>query len=102
MRDYSIEEAIEIINSCDETFVKDTKHLNIRNVQRMGNLGLVFRTFLYNPLMGIIKQDYNKFRLYFEHEYKPSKDISLVIGINDNGTVSFVTVMLTDRNKRVK
>lgn len=102
MMDYTIEEAIKIINSCDETFKPDTKHLNIHNVQRMGDLGLIFETFLYNPLMGIIKQDYNKFRLYFEHNYKPSKDISLVIGINDNRTVSFVTVILTDRNKRVK
>lgn len=51
--------------------------------------------------MGIIKQDYNKFRLYFEHRTKPSKDISLVI-VNSNGTINFITVMLTDRNKRVK
>ena len=27
MKDYSIEEAIEIINSCDESFMPDTKHL---------------------------------------------------------------------------
>ena len=27
--------------------------------------------------MGILKQDYNKFRLYFEHSTKPSKDLSL-------------------------
>ena len=46
--------------------------------------------------MSIIKQDYNKFRLYFEHCYNPSKDISLIIGINDNRNVNFVTVMLTD------
>lgn len=102
MMDYSIEEAIEVINNCDETFKPNTRHLNIRNVQRMADLGLIFETFLYNPLVGIIKQDYNKFRLYFEHNHKPSKDISLVIGINDNRTVSFVTVMLTDRDKRVK
>ena len=81
MKDYTIEEAIEIINSCDETFNPDTRHLNIRNVQRMADLGLIFEPFLYNPFVGIIKQDYNKFRLSFEHNHKPSKDISLVIGI---------------------
>ena len=32
MKDYSIEEAIEIINSCDQSFVADTKHFDIRNV----------------------------------------------------------------------
>ena len=102
MKDYSIEEAIEIINSCDESFVADTKHFDIRNVQRIGDLGLIFQTFLYNQLMGIIKQDYNKFRLYFEHSQKPTKDISLVIGINDNKDVKFVTVMETYRNQRVR
>lgn len=101
MRDYSIEEAIEIINNCDESFNHDTKHFDVRNVQRIDDFGLVFNTFLFNPLMGIIKQDYNKFRLYFEHDRKPSKDISLVIGINDNRIVNFVTVILTDRSKRV-
>lgn len=102
MKDYSIEEAIEIINSCDESFVADTKHFDIRYVQRIGDLGLIFQTFLYNQLMGIIKQDYNKFRLYFEHSQKPTKDISLVIGINDNRTVNFITVMETYRNQRVR
>lgn len=102
MMDYSIEEAIDIINSCDESFRPDTKHFDVRNLQWIGDFGLVFNTFLYCPLMGIIKQDYNKFRLYFEHNRKSSKDISLVIGINDNKLVNFVTVMLTDRNKRVK
>ena len=102
MRDYSIEKAIEVINSCDESFTPDTKHFNIRNFQRIGDFGLVFDTFLHNSLMGIIKQDYNKFRLYFEHKKKPSKDISLVISINNNESVNFLAVMLTDRNKRVR
>lgn len=58
---YIIEEAIEIINNCDESFNPNTKHFDVRNVQRFGDFGLIFETFLYNPLMGIIKQDYNKF-----------------------------------------
>ena len=102
MRDYSIEEAIEIINSCDEFFVPDTKHFGVKNIQRIGDFDLIFETFLHNPLMGIIKQDYNKFRLYFEHNQRPTKDISLVIGINDNRTVNFITVMETYRNQRVR
>ena len=58
MRDYSIEEAIEIINSCDESFMPDTIHFDVRNIQRIGDFGFIFETFLHNPLMGIIKQDY--------------------------------------------
>ena len=67
------------IKSCDESFTPDTNHFKTRNIQRIGDLALIFETFLNNPLMGIIKQDYNKFRLYFEHRTKPSKDISLVL-----------------------
>ena len=44
----------------------------------------------------------DKFRLYFEHNQRPTKDISLVIGINDNREVKFVTVMETYRNQRVR
>ena len=69
---------------------------------KVGYFDLIFNTFLYHPLMGIIKQNYNKFRLYFEHKYKKSKDISLVICINENKTINFITVMLTDKNKRVR
>ena len=102
MKDYSIEEALEIINSCDESFMPNTKHFDVRNVQRIGNFDLIFETFLHNPLMGILKQNYNKFRIYFEHNLRPTKDISLVIGINDNKTVNFVTVMETYRSQRVR
>ena len=35
MRDYSIEEAIEIINQCDESILPDSKHFNLRNIQRI-------------------------------------------------------------------
>ena len=53
MRDYSIEEAIEIINSCDESFMPDTIHFDVRNIQRIGDFGLIFETFLHNPLRGL-------------------------------------------------
>ena len=42
MRDYSIEEAIEIINSCDQSFMPDTKHFDVRNIQRIGDFDLIF------------------------------------------------------------
>lgn len=52
MMDYTIEQAINIINNCDESFNPDTRHFDIRNIQRIGDFGLIFKTFLHNPLMG--------------------------------------------------
>jgi len=60
MIDYSI----EIINSCGEFFVPDTKHFGVRNIQRIGDFDLIFETFLHNPPMGIIKQVSITLRLY--------------------------------------
>ena len=69
MRDYSIGDAIEIINSCDESFVPDTKHFDVGNIQRIGDFGLIFETFLNNPLMGIIKQDFNNIKIIYNEKY---------------------------------
>ena len=43
MIDYSI----KLINSCDEFFVPDIKHL-VRNIQRIGDFDLFFKTFLHS------------------------------------------------------
>ena len=55
MRNYSIEEAIGIINSCDESFESDTKHFGVGNNQ-IRDFDLIFETFLHNLLMGISKK----------------------------------------------
>ena len=65
MIDYSI----EIINSCAEFFVPDTKHFGVKNIQRIGDFDLIFETFLQNPPMGIIKQDFNNIKIKCNEKY---------------------------------
>ena len=45
MIDYSI----EIINSCDEFFLPDTKHFCVKNIQKIGDFDLIYETLLQNP-----------------------------------------------------
>ena len=60
MIDYSI----EIINSCGEFFVPDTKHFGVRNIQRIGDFDLIFETFLHNP-QGVLSNKFSiTLRLY--------------------------------------
>ena len=40
---------IDIINSCDESFMPDTKQFDVRNIQRIRDFDLIFETFLHNP-----------------------------------------------------
>lgn len=81
MKDYSIEEAFNLINNCDKYGIRDTRHFSFRNFQRSTDIDLVYRTLLYKPIVGILKQGYDKFKLYYEHETKVSKDIILIIGV---------------------
>ena len=69
MINYPIGKAIEIISSCDESFAIDTKHFDVRNIQRIWDFGLIFETFLNNPLMGIIKQDFNNIKIIYNEKY---------------------------------
>ena len=56
--------SIEIINSCDEFFLPDTKHFCVRNIQRIGDFDLIFETFLHNP-QGVLSNKFSiTLRLY--------------------------------------
>lgn len=64
MINYSIGKTIEIISSCDESFAIDTKYFDVRNIQRIWDFGLIFETFLNNPLMGLSNKISITLRLY--------------------------------------
>ena len=61
--------SIEIINSCDEFFLLDTKHFGVRNIQRIGDFDLIFEAFLHNPPRGIIKQVFNNIEIICNEKY---------------------------------
>lgn len=70
MRDYEIDEALDIVKNCTESDVRNLVHFNIRNMQRMEDLAMVYRSIFSKPIVGILKQDFNKFKVYWEHEKK--------------------------------
>ena len=47
---------------------------------------------------GIQKQDFNKFKLSYEHKIRKSQDLYLIIVINDNKDINLITTY--DGNKR--
>lgn len=102
MRDYSLEKALEIIRNCNESQISEARHFTIRNTQRNIDLGIVHNVFLNNDVVGIIKQDLNKFKVYFEHPTRPSKDIVVIFAIEDYENIKFITSFLTEREKREK
>ena len=102
MIDYTIEKALEIIKNCNKSQISETRHFNIRNTQRNNDIGIVHNVFLNSTSVGIIKQDLNKFKVYFEHPTKSSKDIVIIFEIDDNQYIKFITTFLTEKEKREK
>lgn len=102
MIDYNLEKALEIIRNCNESQISETIHFNIRNTHRNNDVGIVHNVFLNSPTVGIIKQDLNKFKVYFEHPTKTSKDIVIIFEIDDNECIKFITTFLTKKDQREK
>ena len=101
MKDYSIEEAFNLINNCDKYNITDTRHFSIRNIQRSIDMDLVYRILLNKPIVGILKQDFDKFKVYYEHESKVSEDLILIIGVEDGG-INLITTFSTSRQQRLR
>lgn len=101
MRDYNIEEVTKIINRCKEYQIKESRHFNIRNVQRIFNLETVYDCLLKKEMVGILKQDHDKFIVFYEYEKRKSKDLAIVVRIEGN-LIYLITVFLSPRGKRVK
>ncbi len=102
MKDFDIEDALRIIQNCDENSIKDTRHFRFRNVQRNYDSDLIYQTLLFKPIVGILKQDYNKFKIYYEHEIKISEDIILIIAIEENNLINLITTFSTSKQQRLR
>ena len=102
MREYTIEEAIDVIKNCDETSISETQHFTIRNEQRNKDSSLIYDTFLNSEIKGILKQDSNKFKVIYEHKTQHSKDMNIIFIILNGANIRFITTFNSLREKRVK
>ncbi len=100
LKDYTIQDAINIIYNCDYADIKESRHYLRRNSKRINDLDLIQRTILNKPLVGILKQDYNKFNVFYEQEYKPAYDLNIIILLTDNEELELLTIMENPRSRR--
>ena len=102
LKDYEISEALGIVENCTESKVRNLVHFNVRNLQRMGDVSIVYESIFSEPIVGILKQDYNKFKVFWEHKTKKSKDIYVILVINDDNGIELVTIMPDNKDKRLR
>lgn len=102
MRDFSIQEAIDIINSLDNTSeIRTTNHFNINNDLRHNDKELWSDVLFNHELLGINKQAENKFKLCYKHPDKENKDFYLIIVINEFKSLKMITTYEAKSSRRI-
>lgn len=92
MRDYSLRQALNVFCNVNELSAVHLKfHFHEKNHERHLNPELWIKSFFNHSLLGIMKQEYNKFKLCYKHPTKKQKDLYLIVVINDDESVSMLT-----------
>ena len=107
MKDYSIDDVVKIlenldINSITEDSFRDTRHVIYSNNYRNKDNNLIYELLLNKQYIGVLKSDYNSFKIFYEHPIKKSKDLCIVIAINDNEGINIITTFLEKKERRVR
>lgn len=92
MKDYSLMEALSIFCNVDESIKIHLKfHFQEKNHERHSSPELWIKSFLNHRLLGIMKQEYNKFKLCYKHPIKKQKDLYLIVVINEDDSMAVLT-----------
>ena len=101
MRDFSIQEVIDIINSLDNNSnIQPTKHFQQTNNLRHADNNLWAKVLFNNELMSITKQAENKFKTCFKHPHKKDKDIYIIMLITEQDSIKLITTYEAKSSKR--
>lgn len=102
MIEFSIQDAIDIINSLDNTSkIRATKHFNENNNLRHKDNDLWIEILFDHELLGINKQAENKFKLCYKHPNKKNKDIYFVVIIGDDKSLKLITTYEAKDSRRI-
>ena len=102
MKDYSLREALNIFCNVDQSAIVHLKfHFQDKNHKRHVNPELWIKSFFNHDLWGLMKQEYNKFKLCYKHPIKKHKDLYLVVAINDDNSMSMLTTYEGNISRRV-
>lgn len=75
MRDYNIDEAREILKSQDPNNLKIIPHVEERWLERNFKINYTVDCLVNNIPLSISKTNYNRFKLIYPHETKPTMDL---------------------------
>ncbi len=78
-----------------------TKHFHSSNNLRHKKSDICIEALLNQEIPGIQKQEFNIFKLTYEHKIRKSQDLYLIIVINDNETIKLITTYDGNKTRRL-
>jgi len=100
MRDYNIDEAREVLKSQNPSQLIILPHLEERWLERDFEIDYIVDCLFNKIPLSISKTYYNRFKLIYPHETKPTMDLYVIIEINDNGNLSVITAYPDEKRRR--
>ena len=100
VRDYNIDEAREILKSQDPNNLKIIPHVEERWLERDFVINYTVDCLVNKIPLSISKTYYNRFKLIYPHETKPTMDLYVIVEISDEGDVSVITVYPDEKKRR--
>ena len=101
--DYSIEDVINILKNIDENNLIKTKHFIAQHNERLPELDVIGDFILKKEFAGILKQDTNKFKIYYEIDEKHDLIVILCIkSTNPDIKISLITCFEQSSDRRVR
>lgn len=100
MRNYNIKEAQRILESQDSQSITLVNHVLDNWFERDYNLNYVIDCLINGIPLGIIKTRENRFKLIYPHDKISTRDLYIIIEIDEFERVSIITVYFFDKRRR--
>lgn len=100
MLDYNIEDAQRILKSFDYTYLRLENHVLDNWFERDINFDYLYDCLSSRMLLGISKTTENRFKLIYPHEKLKSKDLYIIIEIDDFERIKVITAYSFSKNRR--
>lgn len=100
MRNYNIKEAQRILKSQDSQSITLVNHVLDNWFERDYNLNYVNDCLINEIPLGIIKTRENRFKLIYPHDKISTRDLYIIIEIDEFERVSIITIYSFDKRRR--
>lgn len=100
MFDYTIEDAQKIIKSFDSSNLIFDNHVLDNWFEREISFDYIFHCLKYEMLLGITKTSHNRFKLIYHHKHVKTKDLYIVVEINDDEYLRVITAYSFNKRRR--